>query len=110
MTMRTHRVGTYLSDAEYEDFKSVIARTGISGQTLIRMLIEGCRPKERPPKEYHQMMTELQRVGESLEQVARAAYATGFIDMVSYKESERLYTETLKGILKAVVEPEKAKP
>jgi hypothetical protein len=107
MRTRNHRVEVRLDDAEYAKFMRVVARSGITQQAFLRHIIGGYAPKEKPPPDYFAMTTELRRVGNNLNQIARAANAHGIADPKAYEENAKLCRETLLIITKAVIEPEK---
>jgi len=110
MRKRNHRVAVRLDDAEYTKLITAVERAGISQESFLRHLIGGYSPREKPPPDYYAMMEELRRIGNNLNQIARAAHITGAIDTKAYDENATLYREALRKITWAVVEPEKVNP
>ena len=107
MRSRTHRVQVRLDDSEYAKFIKTVSRTGLSQESFLRLLIGGYAPREKPPPDYYSMMEELRRVGNNLNQIARAIHTIGIFDPKEYEENAALYRETLRKITKAVIEPER---
>ena len=109
MRNRNHRVEVRLSDAEHARFMKAVERAGITQQGFLRHLIGGYAPREKPPPDYYAMMEELRRVGNNLNQIARAVNMSGRLDKKEYDENAALYRETLRKITDAVIAPEKVK-
>ena len=109
MRTRNHRVEVRLNDAEYAKFMKAVERAGITQQGFLRHLIGGYAPREKPPPDYYAMMEELRRVGNNLNQIARAVHATGRLDEKAYGENAALYREILRKITDAVIAPEKVR-
>lgn len=72
-------------------------KTGQSKSSLLRLLIDGGVLREMPPMDYHAMTAELHAIGNNMNQIARAANATGNID-------RELYTKCVAALEKAVSE------
>lgn len=48
-----------MTQSEFNDFRCMAAKTGLSQSVYIRMLLKGNRPKSVPPLEYDKLMREL---------------------------------------------------
>ena len=79
MLKRNIKITFRLNAKEQQQLKKNVKRTGLSQETYIRRLIEGYVPKELPPIDYHAMMRELNAIGNSMNQIAARANATGFL-------------------------------
>jgi len=51
---------------------------------LIRSLLNDYYPKQKPPKEFYDVITELRKIGVNLNQVAHIANITHLIDKQKY--------------------------
>ena len=72
---------------EYEDLMKKVGKTGMSRETFIRHLVVGAQPKCRPPREYYDMMQQLYRIGNNLNQVAAKAHSLNVLDVQQYDDA-----------------------
>lgn len=80
-------------------------KCGLSVAKYLRFLIHDCVPKEQPPADYKVLIRELHAIGNSLNQIAARANATGFLHKEAYAENvEKLHTAILD-IQEAVTGP-----
>lgn len=70
---------------------------------VLRSLIDGAVIREMPPVEYHQMITELHRIGVNMNQIARVANGTGSIDAAAYRQAVNRLNTSIIDIEKAVL-------
>ena len=78
MLKRNIKITFRLNAKEHQRLKKCVKKTGLSQETYIRTLLDGYVPKELPPPDYHGMMRELNAIGNSMNQIAARANATGF--------------------------------
>lgn len=78
MLKRNIKITFRLNAKEHQRLKKNVKKTGLSQETYIRTLLAGYAPKELPPPDYHSMMRELNAIGNSINQIAARANATGF--------------------------------
>ena len=78
MLKRNIKITFRLNAKEHQRLKKCVKKTGLSQETYIRTLLDGYVPKELPPPDYHGMMRELNAIGNSINQIAARANATGF--------------------------------
>lgn len=81
MRKRNNRVEVYLNDTEYENFCDLCRKTNLKKTTLIRYLIEGYRPVEAPPADYHKLIREIRAVGNNLNQTLVIAKTNGILSV-----------------------------
>ena len=103
MRARPHRIAVRLNDTEYQKFLKVAARSGVSKEGFLRLLISGYQPKENPPPDYFSMMEELRRVGDGLNRIATGIHSCGMFDPKEYDENVAIYKEALRKITRAVI-------
>lgn len=107
MRSREANFSVRISETEKRQLDRIIKKCGLTKSAYIRMIITGYLPKETPPIEYHQVIKELNAIGNNLNQIAKIANTTGIIDKNFYVEqSHKLDNEILK-INKLVVVPER---
>ena len=95
-----------LNAKEHQRLKKNVKKTGLSQETYIRTLLDGYAPKELPPPDYHSMMRELNAIGNSINQIAARANATGFFLAEEYAMYMQEFRRTALAIQRAVTQPE----
>lgn len=107
MLKRNIKITFRLNAKEQQQLKKNVKRTGLSQETYIRRLIEGYVPKELPPIDYHAMMRELNAIGNSMNQIAARANATGFFLANEYASYVHEFRKAVLAIQRAVTQPER---
>ena len=69
----------YLNEEEYSILQQDLERTGLTQSKYLRALIMKRPICEKLPIDYYRMLTELSRIGNNLNQIARIANQTGLI-------------------------------
>ncbi len=77
----------WLSSKEANELKRKAELCGISQTSVIRILINGFEPKEKPDDRFYDMMRELYAIGNNLNQISRKANSLGFIDAPMLKQT-----------------------
>ena len=106
MLKRNIKITFRLNAKEHQQLKKNVKKTGLSQETYIRTLLDGYVPKELPPPDYHGMMRELNAIGNSMNQIAARANATGFFLAEEYAMYMQEFRRTALGIQRAVTQPE----
>ena len=75
MRKRTHFIGLWLNDGEYERMTKQCVTTGLSASVLVRNLIMGVELQPRPPDTYGALLRELHAIGNNVNQIAKWANA-----------------------------------
>ena len=90
--MRTRDVkkNFYLTYEEDKELKNKCFRVGLTESELIRCLIKGFVPKEKPGKEFYDEIKNLRQIGNNLNQLTKYANTTGVL-----KEYEVVKTKDL---------------
>lgn len=94
---RTHRVEVAMNDKEYEQFITYVHDCGLSQQAYLLLLIKNRVPQPLPSDEFQEVIRQLRRIGNNLNQITVIAHKTGSIDIMKYKED-------LKALNNAIVE------
>lgn len=64
--------------------------TCLNESALVRMLMKGYEPKEKPNDRFFETMRELSAIGNNINQLAAKANSLGFVDApMLYREAER---------------------
>ena len=76
-TRKKHMVSARLTEEEWQKLRKLCAVSGLPVSALLRELICGVTIRQRPPKELHDLYTEINRIGTNINQIARKANAGG---------------------------------
>ena len=107
MRARNNRMTLRLNDKECESLAKSAEKVGIPREAYLRMLIMGTQPKEKPSADFYGMMTELNAIGHSLNQIAEVANSKGFINVKAYEENAHKLNGFIIEIGKAALTPER---
>lgn len=105
MNKRIYEIKVRLAADEMAYLNQLVAASGLSRETYLRMLISGVVPKEAPPPDFWAMMRELHAIGNNLNQIAMNAHVLNAIDAKHYDEGVRLFQDAVQNILSAVLDP-----
>lgn len=94
---RTHRVEVAMNDQEYEKFLSSVHDCGLSQQAYLLLLIKDRVPQPLPSDDFQEVIRQLRKIGNNLNQLTVIAHKTGSIDVMKYKED-------IKSLNNAIVE------
>lgn len=79
----------WLSEKDAAVLKDYAERTGLTEVSLIRLLLRGYAPKERPDDRFYDVMNQLSSISNNINQLARKANSLNFIDApMLYREAE----------------------
>lgn len=79
-----------LSRDEAQDLQKKAKKACLSEAGLIRLLLRGYEPREKPDERFYDVMRELSSIGNNINQLAVKANALGFVDAPQLKkEAER---------------------
>ena len=79
----------WLSEKDAADLKQKAESTGLTETALIRLLLRGYAPKERPDMRFYEAMNQLYAISEKLDQLIRKAQSQNYIDTTMlHKEAE----------------------
>ena len=74
-TRKKHMVSARLTEEEWQKLRKLCAVSGLPVSAVLRELICGVTIRQRPPKELHDLYTEINRIGTNINQIARKANA-----------------------------------
>lgn len=70
----------WLSPQEAKELKRKAKLCGITETAVIRILLRGYEPREKPDTRFYEAMRELSAIGNNINQLAVKANALGFVD------------------------------
>ena len=71
----------WLSPQDARELKRKAKLCGITETAVIRILLHGYEPKEKPDARFYEAMRQLSAIGNNINQLALKANTLGFIDM-----------------------------
>ena len=74
--------------------KDYSKRTGINQSQIVRMLIRGYQPKEKPDVQFYAYMRQLYGISNNLNQLVRKVHTLNTIDPNDVNEAEALLKKT----------------
>ena len=90
MSKRTIEKHILMTRAEAQDLQKKAKKACLSEAGLIRLLLKGYEPREKPDADFYETMKELSAIGNNINQLAVKANALGFADAPQLKkEAER---------------------
>ena len=85
MRSRNIKKQIWLSYEEDKMLKHKADKVGMNEATLIRNLLLGYEPKEKPDERFYEAIKQIHSIGNNLNQIARKANSLGFIDVPMYQ-------------------------
>ena len=76
----------WLSQQEVKELKRKAKLCGITEIAVIRILLRGYEPREKPDERFYAAMRNLSAIGNNINQLATKAHSLGFIDAPILKE------------------------
>ena len=78
MSKRNIEKHILMNKAEAQDLQKKAKRACLSEGGLIRLLLKGYEPREKPDERFYDVMRELSAIGNNINQITRAVNARGF--------------------------------
>jgi hypothetical protein len=85
MRKRNVRKQFWFTNEEATDLRKKASLVGLTESALVRSLLNDYQPKEKPPREFYTLITELRKIGTNLNQIAHKANITNIIDKANYE-------------------------
>lgn len=95
-----------LYKTEADMLKKKAEATGLTESALMRRLIRGYEPKEKPDARFYEMMRELSAIGNNINQLAAKANSLGFIDALMLKNEAKKWAKFQTKISKRYLSPD----
>ena len=99
----------WLSPQEVAELKRKSELAGISETAVIRLLLRGFEPREKPDERFYEAMQHLSAIGNNINQLAVKAHTHGFIDAPMLKEEALRWHRFQAGIEAEFLRPAKIK-
>ena len=76
----------FFDKSEAQDLARKAKKAGLSQSALVRQLVRGYSPKEKPDDRFFEVMRQLATLVDSMSQIARKANALGLLDAQYYEQ------------------------
>ena len=93
---------------EAQDLQKKAKRACLSEAGLIRLLIRGYEPREKPDDRFYEAMRELSSIGNNINQLAAKANSLGFIDAPMLKAEAAKWTRFQSEMERTYLRPDKS--
>ena len=98
----------WFSPQEAKELKRKAKLCGITETAVIRILLRGYEPREKPDAIFYDTMRELSAIGNNINQLAVKANALGFIDTPMLKNEALRWHKLQAAIEREYLRPEKS--
>lgn len=99
----------WLSPQEVAELKRKAELAGISETAVVRLLIRGYEPREKPDGNFYEAMRKLSAIGNNINQLAAKAHTLGFIDVPMLKNEANRWHRFQADIEATFLRPAKSK-
>ena len=108
--MRKRNVDKHIwfSRAEAQELQRKAKKACLSEAGLIRLLIKGYEPKEKPDDRFYDVMRELSAIGNNINQLAAKANTLGFIDAPMLKNEAEKWNKFQAEVERPYLRPDKS--
>ena len=102
---RKHRIEVAMNDQEYEEFMKHIKECGLSKQSYLLQLVKNRIPQPLPSDDFQEVIRQLRRIGNNINQVAVIANKNGSIDILKFNKAKQELDKQIVEIRKQVYLP-----
>lgn len=93
---------------EAQDLQKKAKKACLSEAGLIRLLLRGYEPREKPDERFYDVMRELSSIGNNINQLAVKANAIGFVDAPQLKKEAERWHKFQADIERTYLRPDKS--
>ena len=98
----------WFTPEEEAEFRRKVALTGLPQSSIIRMLIKGYEPREKPDERFYDVMRELSAIGNNINQLAVKANTLGFVDAPQLKKEAERWHKFQADVERTFLRPDKS--
>ena len=98
---RKHRIEVAMNDQEYEEFMKHIEDCGLSKQSYLLQLFKNRIPQPLPSNDFQEVIRQLRRIGNNINQIAHKANAENHIsqdEIDAVKNYQRELVQLVRGL------------
>lgn len=96
-----------MNRVEAQDLQKKAKKSCLSEAALIRLLIKGYEPREKPDDRFYDAMRQLSSIGNNINQLAAQANTLGFVDAPKLKKEAERWHKFQADVERQFLRPEK---
>ena len=108
MKNRTIKKQFWFSRDEAQELQKKAKKACLSEAGLIRLLLKGYEPREKPDERFYDVMRELSSIGNNLNQLATKANTLGFVDAPQLKKEAERWHKFQADVERTFLRPDKS--
>ena len=105
---RTVKKQFWFSKAEAQDLQKKAKKACLTEAALIRLLLRGYEPREKPDERFYDTMRELSAIGNNINQLAAKANTLGFVDAPQLKKEAERWHKFQADVERTFLRPDKS--
>lgn len=109
MQIRDIKKQVWMNKSEALSLTRKAKKVGLTEAALMRFLVTGYEPKEKPDDRFYDVMRQLSSIGNSMNQIARKANALGLLDAPYYKQQAEQLQQFQLDVRRHFILPDKVK-
>lgn len=98
----------WFSEEEDKELKHKAEIVGIPQSTLVRMLVKGFLPREKPEAKFYEAMSELYKMVNTAESLLNRSYQLGAIEKDTVDREMKRWTDFITDIDRRFIKPDKS--
>ena len=108
--MRKRNVDKHIwfSRDEAQELQKKAKKACLSEGALIRLLIRGYEPREKPDDRFYDTMRQLSAIGNNINQLAVQAHSLGFVDTPKFQKEAERWHKFQADVERVFLRPEKS--
>ena len=108
MKNRTIKKQFWFSRDEAQELQKKAKKACLSEAGLIRLLLKGYEPREKPDERFYDVMRELSAIGNNINQLAAKANTLGFVDAPQLKKEAERWHKFQADVERTFLRPDKS--
>ena len=108
MKRRTVKKQFWFSRDEAQDLQKKAKKTCLTEAALVRLLVRGYEPKERPDERFYDVMRQLSSIGNNINQLAAQANSLSFVDAQKLQKEAERWNKFQADVERQFLRPEKS--
>ena len=108
MKRRTVKKQFWFSRDEAQDLQKKAKKTCLTEAALVRLLVRGYEPKERPDERFYDVMRQLSSIGNNINQLAAQANSLSFVDAQQLQKEADRWHKFQADVERQFLRPEKS--
>ena len=96
-----------MDEEEFKILNEAVARSGYTREEYVRSLLFGYIPQDKPQEDFFEMINQLRKIGNNINQLTLIAHRTNCIDIMKLKEELIYLNRSIGDIREKVLLPRK---